>query len=368
MRILVVNWQDRLNPNAGGAEVHLHRIFSRLVARGHEVELLCSGWPGAPATDLVDGIRVHRAGGRYTFNVAAPLRYEAALADEPFDVVVEDLNKVPMLAHRWARARAPLLLVHHLFGATAFKEANPALAAATWLFERVAPSVYRGVRCVAVSEGTRADLVRRGLDGDDVSVIRNGVDLEGLWPATERFAEPTVVYLGRLKRYKRVDLILRAVARLRERGTDARMVVGGRGDARAALEAQARALGIAERVTFAGFVTDEEKRELFARAWAHALTSPKEGWGISSVEASACGTPTVASDSPGLRETVRHGETGYLVPHGDVECLADALGRAMEPANRDRMGRRARAFAGRFSWDAMADAMEATLKSLLGRG
>ena len=367
MRILVANWQDRRNPNAGGAEEHLHQVFGRLVARGHRVTLLCSGWKGAEDSLELDGIRVLRAGGRYTFNIAAPLRYGAHLAGEPFDVVVEDLNKVPILAPRWVEARTRLLLVHHLFGPTAFQEANPVLASATWLFERIIPAVYRGLDCVAVSESTRDDLVRRGLDPDRIEVIRNGVDLEGLGPARERFREPTVVFLGRLKRYKRVDLVLQAVARLRDRGLDVKMVVAGRGDARGALERTAGRLRIADRVRFAGFVPDEEKRELLSRSWAHALTSPREGWGIASIEASACGTPTVASDSPGLRETVRDGETGVLVPHGDVEALATALARVMEPGTRDRMGGAARTMSRQYTWEGVATAFEDLLHRLVAK-
>ncbi|MDE2797000.1 MAG: glycosyltransferase family 4 protein [Gemmatimonadota bacterium] len=367
LRILVVNWQDRQNPNAGGAEEHLHQVFGRLSRRGHRVTLLCSGWEGCAGTAEIDGITVHRTGGRYTFNLTAPLYFQRHLADQVFDIAVEDLNKVPMLAPIWAGARADLLLVHHLFGATAFREANPLLAAATWLLERVIPVVYRGLPCVAVSRSTREDLDRRGLDRSGISVIRNGVELEGLGPATERYADPTVVYLGRLKRYKRVDLVLSAVARLRERGTPVKMIVAGKGDARAALQETARRLGIGDGVHFAGFVPDARKRELLSRSWVHALTSPKEGWGITSIEASACGTPTVASDSPGLRETVRHGETGLLVPHGDVDALAAALGRALEPAARDRMGRAARTMAERYTWDGVADAFEDLLHSVVAR-
>lgn len=364
LSILVVNWQDRHNPNAGGAEEHLHQIFGRLARRGHRVTLLCSGWDDSRPTAEIDGIRVQRAGGRYTFNPAAPLCHDRRLSGERFDVVVEDLNKVPMLSPLWAPAPLHLLLVHHLFGATAFREANPALAAATWLFERVIPSVYRGLPCVAVSESTREDLVRRGLRAADIRVIRNGVELDRLQPAETRYPSPTIVYLGRLKRYKRVDLVLRAVARLRERGIELNMVVAGRGDARADLEATAKKLEVGELVRFAGFVSEEKKAELLSRSWAHVLTSPKEGWGIVSMEASASGTPTVASDSPGLRETVRQGETGYLVPHGDVDALAAALGQVTRPENRDRLGRAARSMAEEHSWTRMADSFEELLISL----
>ncbi|MDE2874042.1 MAG: glycosyltransferase family 4 protein [Gemmatimonadota bacterium] len=367
LRILVVNWQDRENPNAGGAEEHLHQVFGRLARRGHRVTLLCSGWEGCASTARIDGIDVHRTGGRYTFNLAAPLYRQRQLAEEDYDVAVEDLNKVPMLAPMWAGAGADLLLVHHLFGATAFREANPLLATATWLFERIIPAAYRGLPCVAVSRSTREDLGRRGLDPSRIAVIRNGVELEGLGPAATRYSDPTVVYLGRLKRYKRVDLVLSAVARLRRGGTRVKMIVAGKGDARPALEETARRLGIEDSVHFAGFVPDERKRELLSRSWVHALTSPKEGWGITSIEASACATPTVASDSPGLRETVRHGETGLLVPHGDVDALAAALGRVLQPETRDRMGRAARTMAELYTWRGVADAFEALLFSVVAR-
>jgi len=97
--------------------------------------------------------------------------------------------------------------------------------------------------------------------------------------------------------------------------------------------------------------------------------SPKEGWGISNVEAAACGTPAVASDSPGLRESVRHGETGYLVPHGDAHALAERLlALAADPALAARLGRGARAFAETLSWERTATATEAQLSRLIGEG
>jgi glycosyltransferase involved in cell wall biosynthesis len=362
LRILVVNWQDRENPQGGGAETHLHEIFGRLSARGHHVTLLASGWRGAPPGAELDGIRVHRTGGRYTFSLAAPRYFRRHLAGEPWDVVVEDLNKVPLFTPCWTVAPVALL-VHHLFGATAFQEASFPVAAATWLLERAIPGAFEGTPTVAVSESTRQDLVRRGMDPARIEVIPNGMDLSALEPSqAARYEQPTVVYLGRLKRYKGVELILRAVARLRAEGLPVRFLVGGRGDHEPELRALARQLQLGEAVSFMGFVSEEQKKEMFQRAWVHALTSPKEGWGIANLEAAACGTATVASDAPGLRDSVVDGVTGLLVPHGDVGALARALGRVLgDPELRDRLGRQARAFAERFSWDASAEAMEGFL-------
>ena len=226
------------------------------------------------------------------------------------------------------------------------------------MLERPVPRVFRGVPTIAVSESTARDLERRGLSGEDITVIPNGIDVRAytpLPPGEERFDEPTLLFVGRVKRYKRPDLIVEALRALRERGIDARLLVAGRGDHTDALARHVRQEGVEDHVDLLGFIPEERKRELLCRSWVHVLTSPKEGWGISNLEAAASGTPSVASDSPGLRESVLDGETGFLAPHGDVDALADRLEALLTDAElRERMGRRARAFAEGFSWDASA--------------
>ena len=368
MKILVLNWLDRENPQSGGAEVHLHEIFRRLVEWGHSVTLLCSAWPGCERRATLDGIDVHRVGGRYTLSLAAPVYFRRRFRTEGFDVVVEDLNKVPFFAPLWGVGASVALIVHHLFGATAFQEASFPVAAATWLLERPVPRVFRSVPTVAVSDSTVEDLVRRGLPRSRIEIIHNGVDLEVLspLPPEERFPEATLLFLGRLKRYKRVDLLLEAVAALVRRGISCRLLVAGRGDDQPRLEALRKSLNISEHVDFLGFISDAEKRDLLQKGWIHLLTSANEGWGISNLEAAACGTPTIASDVPGLRDSVVDGQTGFLVPHGDVETLSrrieDLLG---DDEKRKRLGVGARSFAEGFGWDASARAMEAFLSGTL---
>jgi glycosyltransferase involved in cell wall biosynthesis len=301
--------------------------------------------------------------------MVAPGYYRRKLKSQGFELIVEDLNKVPLFTPLWTRT--PLvLLVHHLFGRTAFDEASLPVATATWTLEKPLPLVYRRVPVEAVSDSTRQDLIARGFAGDDIAVIPNGVDL-GFYrpdPAVARFETPTVLYLGRLKKYKGVDLIIRAVARLVTEGTPVRLIIAGKGDYADELTGLISELGIQAQVEMRGFVDEEAKRTLFRRTWIHSLTSPKEGWGISNLEAAACGTPTVASDSPGLRDSVADGETGFLVPHGDVDALAACFRRVLgDPALRDRLGAGALRFAATYSWDAAADRTEAHLDKVLSR-
>jgi glycosyltransferase involved in cell wall biosynthesis len=229
------------------------------------------------------------------------------------------------------------------------------------------PWVFRGHTVIAVSESTKRDLVRRGMHEGLIRVVPNGIDLDYFTPAPgARAARPTLVSVGRLKKYKRLDLIVDAVALLVGQGVDVDLLIVGDGDRRAALDAQVARLGLAGRVKLLGFVSDSEKRDVLRAAWVHVLTSEKEGWGISNLEAAACGTPCVASDSPGLRESVVHGETGLLVPHGDVAELAGALGSLIaDPAIRERMARQGRAFAERYSWDGAADGVERVLREVV---
>jgi glycosyltransferase involved in cell wall biosynthesis len=365
VRLLVLNWLDRENPRAGGAEIHLHETFGRIAAGGAEVTLICCGWEGAPPRTELDGMEVLRVGRRNTYPLHVARAVRSLGGSGRFDAVVEDLNKVALLTPTWSSAPV-LLLVHHLFGRTVFEEAPLHLALPTYLMEFPVPHVYRNVPVVAVSESTRSDLVRRGFPREHIEVIPNGVDSSAFSPAPEggRFHEPTLLYLGRLKRYKRVDLVIQALALLRSRGVQARLLIAGKGDHADALERQAQKLGLdRSAVRFLGFVSEEEKRELLSRAWVHCLTSPKEGWGIANLEAAASGTPTVASDAPGLRDSVVDGVTGYLVPHGDVEALAERIGRILaEPSLRDRLGSGGRRFAESYSWEEAALRLDSAVR------
>ena len=364
MRLLVVNWQDRENPLAGGAEIHLHEIFGRLAAQGNQITLLCGGWPGCPPRATLDGMEVIRVGTRHTFPFLARAFFRRELASRHFDLLLEDINKVPLYTPRWGGPPV-VALVPHLFGGTAFQELAAPLAAAVWLTERPLGRLYRGVPFEAISVSTASDLSARGIPSTAIEVIYPGIDTVSYTPcASERASSPVFAYLGRLKRYKGVDAVINAFAAMGDRS--ARLEIAGAGDHRPALERLAASLDLGERVRFLGRVSEEDKLRLLRRAWALVFASPKEGWGITNLEAAACGTPVVASNSPGIRESVHDGETGYLVPHGDVDAMAAAMGRlAGDSSLVARLGAQARKFAETFTWERAADETAAHLYRVL---
>ncbi|MEO8635213.1 MAG: glycosyltransferase family 4 protein [Gemmatimonadales bacterium] len=372
MNILLVNWQDRENPQAGGAEIHLHELFGRLAARGHRVRLVCSGWPDGAPSAMVDGIQVERHGNRNSFTLVGRNAVRRAIRAEPPDVVVEDINKLPLFIA--GLTDLPLgVIIPHLFGSTVFREASLPSATLVWLAERPIPWAYRRASFHAISESTRDDLAERGVPRQHIVVINPGVDATHFTPApagadaaNRRAVEPTFLYIGRLRRYKGVEFAIRALDQARQQRPGIRLLVAGRGDDQSRLEQLTRELRQEEAVRFLGYVSEPEKLGLLRQAWANIFPSAKEGWGITNVEAAACATPSLASDSPGLRDSVRHGETGYLVPHGNAAALADRmleLARDVELV--ERLGRQARAFAEQLSWEGAAAQTERWLQRLV---
>lgn len=366
--ILLVNWNDRTNPWAGGAEIHLHDIFSRIAARGHRVTLLCSGYDGAPAEDTLDGMRIVRVGKRYTFNFALPRVLARMSKAERFDAVVEALNKIPLCTPLFARA--PVLGIgHHLFGTTIFREVPPPFSLYVYLSELAVPWVYRRVTMEVISRSTREDFVQRGLAPDRIRVVYVGMDPDEYSPGPPgvKTEAPTFLALGRIRKYKGLDLVVDAVAQLARGGhPEIRLIVAGSGNYLEPLKAHVKQTGAEAFVAFAGRVSEEEKVHLYRSAWALIMTSPKEGWGLTCLEAQACGTPVIASDSPGLREAVRNEESGLLVPHGDRPALVAAMRRFLEDrALRSRLTEGALRFAGTFSWDRAADETMALIEEAI---
>ncbi|MBW7997672.1 MAG: glycosyltransferase family 4 protein [Candidatus Glassbacteria bacterium] len=371
-RILLINWRDIAHPEAGGAEVHAHEIFRRLAAAGHQVTFLTCAWPGCEPETEIDGIKIIRGGSNMTFNYSVPGLMKKLDVERNFDIVVEDVNKIPFRTPRHTRLPR-LILFHHLFGATIFREAVFPVALYVWLWERMIPRFYRGEWVQAVSQDTRSELVDNGFDPERIKVVYNGIDTTVYTPpnhaaVTVGAEEPYLLYMGRIKRYKRLDLILDAFVRALHTGLEGRvrLIFAGAGNDYPRLRKRADELGIDGRTSFLGRVSEEQKTDLLRHALCVLNPSPKEGWGITNMEAAACGTPVVASRSPGLRESVHDGRTGYLFTPGDVaQFSARIVQVATDPDLRRRMGAAAREFAESLSWEESARQTETYLEQII---
>ncbi len=368
-RILVINWRDIKNPEAGGAEVHLHEIFRRIASRGHEVVLLASGYPGGAEEETVDGIRVIRRGRWWNFNYVVPFIYLSRLRHMGFDIVIDDINKIPFYTPLYVHT--PLLgMMHHLFGESIFHET--ALPFALYVFgsEQLLPLVYRKTRLTVVSDSTRDELIKKGVSPSGITVIHNGIDHNCYRPdLRRRQPEPNVVYLGRIKKYKSIDLVLHAMKRVIEQVPKATLTIVGDGDDRPRLEKTAADLGITAAVRFTGHVTEKEKIRLLQKAEVVVNPSRKEGWGVTVIESNACGAPVIACDVPGLRDAVQDGKTGVLVRYGDVRNFAASVVLMLRnPRVREEFSRRSVAWARGFSWDRATHQTLEVIEQVVSKG
>jgi glycosyltransferase involved in cell wall biosynthesis len=363
--LLAVNFRDPAHPEAGGAELHLEEILLAAVRRGMRVTWLASGFPGGAPESEHRGIRILRRGNWWNFNLVVPLVLRREFAHPAPHLVVEDINKAPCFTP-WHTRSPVAVIVPHLFGTTAFREVSFPVALYVLLLEALIPWVYRRSRFVVISESTRDDLVQRGLDAGRITVVHCGLDHQTYRPdpAEPKTERPSVLYIGRLRRYKGVDWVMRALPRVLAKVPEARLEVIGDGPFAAELRRSAERLGVAAAVDFLGFLPQAEKARRLRSAWVLVQPSPKEGWGLTVVEAGASGTAVVAADSPGLRDSVRRDQTGLLVPYDDEERLAEALVRVLnDRALRGRLAAAGIEWARRFHWPACG---ERSLAALLG--
>ena len=367
MKILSLNWLDLKNPDSGGAEVHLEELLRRLVKMGHSVTLFCSGYKGCKSEEIIEGVRIIRQGSRYNFNFVAPLHLRKLTREENFDILIEDINKIPFYTPLYLSIPT-LVVVPHLFATSVFQEINFFLGSYIYLAELPLPRVYKGRKFNVISESTESDLRKRGIPEADVSVVHCGIDSDLYCHDAEvkKYDTPTILYVGRLKKYKSVQHLIRALINVRKTIPDARLVVVGAGDYQSELKDLAEKLGLSENVDFAGFLTQADKVERIRKSHVCVCPSSKEGWGLTNIEANACGTAVIASNVEGLKDSVRHDETGLLYSYGDISELSSLLCKVLSDKTlRGRLEKGGLRWAERFNWDNAAGEFMKVVESAL---
>jgi glycosyltransferase involved in cell wall biosynthesis/O-antigen/teichoic acid export membrane protein len=346
--ILVLTDRDWTHPQGGGTGTNLYGQVSRWVAWGHRVTVVAGSYPGAAAREeLAPNLTVHRMGSRLTVFPRAAWAWFRGVGRDA-DVALEVVNGISFLTPLWLR-RPRVALVHHVHRDHYVAEmGRPGAVAA--LFAETLPlrALYRDTTFLTISHAGRDDLRSLGLPEDRIHVAYLGVERPP-FPASARSEAPRLLYLGRLKQYKRIELLLDVVEAIPSAVLD----IAGEGDHRAALEADIAACGIGDRVVLHGHVSEEEKAALMSRAWVNLTASSAEGWCLTVMEAAMYRTPSAALAVGGLPESIVHGATGLLAQDGPE--LVSAVRRLVDDDDlRARLGDAAYARACEFSWDRTA--------------
>lgn len=326
MKILIFNWRDIKNPKSGGAEVHLHEIARRLASKDHEIVLVTSKFEDCKEIETIEGVQVIRIENKWIFNLTAFWYYLSNLRNEEFDLIVEDISKVPLYTPLYIRK--PLIgIIHHIHGKTLFKELSFLKACYVYLSEKLIPFIYKKIPFITVSKSTKKELAQMNIPKENIRIIPNGVN-HNLCKYGSEAENPTIVYFGRVKKYKRIGHLLKAFKLLEKTMDDVRLIIAGKGDANSRLKELAEQMNI-ENIKIYGKTSNKEKIELLQKGWVFVTPSMKEGWGITVIEANACGTPCIAYSVPGLRDSIIDGETGFLVEDRNIQELAKTIGKVL---------------------------------------
>ncbi|KAB1990632.1 glycosyltransferase family 4 protein [Streptomyces triticiradicis] len=374
--ILFLNWRDPSHPRAGGAEVFCRETARRFSAAGANVTVFTARHPGSEARSVSDGMLILRGGGTYGVYAAAArhlLRHR-----HTYDAVIDCQNGIPffspLFTPRWT---ADVCVVHHVHqNQFDLLLPRPLNLVGRVLEKQVSRVVYHGRPVVVVSPSTLEGIRRELGFRNPVYVVPNGSTLtapahgsDSRPPGGAHGRTPVIAVVSRLVPQKRLDLLVQAMPALEHKMPGVRLDIAGDGSELPRLRDLATRLGVSDAVTFHGRVSEERKEELLARAWLTVVPSLAEGWGLSVIEANAVGTPAVVFDVPGLRDAVRPGHTGWLLPpESDLAGgVADALAELTDAAVRRRMTDRCRSWAATFSWDDTAERLAAVVLEDMSR-
>ena len=360
--ILIFAWRDIKHPENGGSELYVHEIAQRL-AKKHNVTLFTSQSGNLSSQDEIDGVKIIRRGNILTVYFWAFLHYILYL-DQETDFVVDVQNGIPFFTP-WYSRKPKLMILHHVHKNQWFKQFNPVIAIVGFFIEFfLMPVSYRKVPVVTVSPSSLQELKKLGFNDKRIYLAYNSIPVK----IGGRYGEsitPLIVYVGRLKAYKRIDMALRAIPQLAKVFPKIKMIIGGAGDDTERLKVLTRKLKIEKYIEFLGFISEKKKWEIMQKGWVFVMPSMKEGWGITIMESASSGTPAVGFNVAGVRDSIKNGTTGLLAE--DETDFRDKVQILLGNYKlRDAMKQNCYKWARMFSWDTTAGTFETIINLYSG--
>lgn len=353
MKLLVFSWRDLRHPRSGGSEVYLFNVLRRVDGLFDDIICFTSSYPSAYRFENLKHIKIYRVG----YDYAPPLitlRSKEFIKSLDDTIILENINHIPFYTPIIYPNIPVITMIHHVASLQLYIEA-PIIAPVADLIERgVSPIFYRDKVAIVPSRSTANQLARLGYR--KIHVIPPGIEYRKFRLRSERYKKKphSLIYLGRILRYKQIHHVLEALAKVVEKIPDVRLTIAGRVCSKRYLKqlySLIDKLKLGGRVTIKPNVSEEEKIKLLSEAEVFVTASAREGWAITVIEANACGTPAVGYDVAGLRDSIKHGETGILIHPGDVKALAEALIRLLiDEQLKERLSENALKWSRKFDW------------------
>ncbi len=358
MRIIWFSHRDIKHPRSGGAERMIFEVGKRLTLRGHEFSHFSVAWEGAKHQEKVENINVIRLRG----NVIAHLNVPLILEKYDYDVVVDDLGHVVPWFSEHFTSKPGTAMFYHLHRRSLPGQVSLPLRMLLNGVEQAYPLVYRKWPFVVDSESAKNDLVYIGINQERISVIPLGVDLD-LFKPGEKNDDPSLLYFAGFRDYKRPYDALLIFKKVLERYSTAKLYMVGSGPDLQKVSEYAYTLGLSKNTIFTGKLTGNELIKVIQKNWINLHCSTTEGFGLSIIESSACGVPTVAYSVPGVSETVENGRNGLLAKDGSVDDMASLVLQLLDsyPSGLESSSRKV---AEKYPWEMTAKLWERHLLAL----
>jgi glycosyltransferase involved in cell wall biosynthesis len=366
MNILILNWRDIKNEWAGGGEVYIFELAKRWVKMGHKVNLFCGQgiYKKLPDEEKINGINVFRKGGKYSLYLWAVIFYFKKFRKN-CDVIVDVQNGMPFFSTIYSR-KPKVSVVYHIHDRQFFIEFPFPLSAIGYSIEKyLFPLFYFRTKIIAISKTTKDGLIKKGFSKKNINIVYCGISkkLHLRSNSVGKFAQPTIIYLGRIKKYKRVDLLIRIMPEILKVVPSAHLLIAGWGTEASAVTDMSMRSITRRKVKIIGPVSETEKKDLLSRSWVFVNPSIGEGWGISVIEANLYGTPAISFNVAGLSESIQNNKTGFLVK-SEKELAKKICLLLGDGKKREYLGKNAKKWADSFSWDKAAQQSITLLESI----
>jgi len=355
MRILWLHWRDICNPDGGGAEVLSHEISKRLVKKGHSITQFCSEYPQCEKEQVIDGVKIVRSGQKYSVYNHAKKYYKQNL--ESFDLIIDEINTRPFLTPDFVE-KPIVALIHQLAREFWFYETKfPINIIGFYILEKYWLRKYRNIPTITVSNSTYDDLKK--LHFNNVKIMPEGISRSPLEKIPSKEKTPTLIYIARLKKAKLPEDAIKSFKIIQKKIRDAQLWVVGSGYMRKKLELIAEN---SKSIKFWGKISEEDKFNLLSKAHLILIPAVREGWGLIVIEANASGTPAVAYNVPGLKDSVKNGVTGILTDNNIFSLAEETIKLLNDQQKLVELQNNSLTYARQFDWNKSADIFEDYLK------